>query len=212
MARDRIAAWVQEIDLRIIDAIPPSAEARLAALAPPRIAVVGRLLAEKLPADALAVFHECLRRGGAGSLVFVGDGPQRPELESLVARYGLRDRVMFLGRRPLADVIGVMKSCHLMLAPMQGAALVEAMACGLAIVAYDHETHRAHIRDRVNGRLVPHRDIAAAAEALAELTADPEERARLARAAHGYAHERFAFEKMRAIMNDGFIKAMAVTK
>ncbi|MBX6330083.1 MAG: glycosyltransferase, partial [Pseudolabrys sp.] len=180
MRRDRIAQWVQDIDLRIIDNSPRVEDSRLAALQPPRIVVVGRLHTEKLPGDALAIFRECVTRGQPGSLIFVGDGPERSALEQDVARYGLSDRAIFLGQQPLHSVIGVMKACDLMIAPMQGTALLEAMATGLAIVAYDHETHRAHIRDGINGRLVPHRDIAAAAAALGELLADPAERRRLA--------------------------------
>lgn len=212
MSREKIAAWVQEIDLRIIDGIPPYDDPRFAALQRPLIAVVGRLHPEKLAGDALAIFRECVVRGQPGSLVFVGDGPERPALEQEVGRHGLGDRVIFLGHQSLQNVIAVMKACDLMIAPMQGSALVEAMACGLAIVAYDHETHRAHICDGINGRLVPHRDVAAAARALEELIAKPTERARLGRAAYDYVHERFSFEKMYSIMNDGFVKALMLVK
>lgn len=203
---------MQEIDLRIIDGIPSYDDPRFAALQRPLIAVVGRLHPEKLAGDALAIFWECIVRGQPGSLIFVGDGPERSALEQEAVRHGLGDRVIFLGQQPLQNVIAVMKACDLMIAPMQGTALVEAMACGLAIVAYDHETHRAHIRDGINGRLVPHRDVAAAARALEELIANPTERARLGRAAHDYVHERFSFEKMYSIMNDGFVRALMLVK
>lgn len=212
MAPERIAAWVQDVDLRIIDAIlATDAPAILTSLQRPLIGVVGRLHPEKLADEALDIFRRAIA-GRPGSLVVVGDGTQRQQLEEYVAQYGLNDRVLFLGQLPVRQVVAVMKACDLMIAPMQGTALVEAMAAGLAIVAYDHETHRAHVRDGVNGRLVPHRDVATAASALGSLIDDPALARQLGCAAYVYTHERYSFENMMVIVNDGFRQAMALSR
>ena len=209
MTRARIARWVQDIDLRLIDDVSPSeAPVDLSSLPRPLACVVGRLHPEKLPDDALEIFRRVAETGRPGSLVMVGDGSERQHLTQWVKEQGIADHVAFLGQLPLCQTIAVMKACDLMIAPMQGTALVEGMATGLAIVAYDHETHRAHIRDGVNGHLVPHRDVLAAAKALQRLIDNPSECKRLGRAAFNYVHERYSFENVYEIMADGFKKAM----
>lgn len=208
----RIARWIQEIDLRIIDAVAPADDPSLDSLPKPLVCVVGRLHPEKLARDAVEAFCKTAASGRPGSLVVVGDGAERAALERLVADAGLSDRVRFLGQMQSAGVLSVVKRCELMIAPLQGTALLEALACGLAIAAYDHETHRAHIRDGVNGRLVPHRDISAAAAALSELIDNADERKRLGMAARRYVEDNFSFEKMFGVMNDGFRKALALRK
>jgi glycosyltransferase involved in cell wall biosynthesis len=211
MARDRIASWVQEFDLRMIDAVPESdAPARLSSAPRPLMCAVGRLHPEKLPADVVRIFAGAVADGRPGTLALVGDGSERAALETYAAEQGIRDRVIFLGQLPLRRAIATMKACDLMIAPLQGTALIEAMASELAIVAYDHETHRAHICDDVNGRLVRHRDIAAAAEAVRALIDHPDERRRLARAARDHVVAHYSFDKVAAIMRDGFCRALAV--
>jgi glycosyltransferase involved in cell wall biosynthesis len=204
----RIARWVQEIDLRIIDAVLPAQDPALDLLQKPLICVVGRLHPEKLAREAVDAFCQTAAMGRSGSLVIVGDGSERQELRDMVDRAGLSERVSFLGQLPSTRVLAVMKRCDLMIAPMQGTALLEALACGLAVVAYDHETHRAHICNEENGLLVPHRDIGALAAALSALISDSDRRRRLAAAARNYVAANFSFEKMFDVMNDGFRVAL----
>ena len=52
--------------------------------------------------------------------------------------------------------------------------IIEAMACGLPVVAYDNRGHREIISDQVNGRLIPLNDCSALAKAVIELRASPE--------------------------------------
>jgi len=212
MDKKRIARWVQEIDLRIIDAVAPTNDPSLDVLQKPLVCVVGRLHPEKLAKDAVEAFCMVAASGRPGSLVVVGDGSERKQLERIVQNAGLTDRVRFLGQMQSTGVLSVMKRCELTIAPMQGTALLEALACGLAVVAYDHETHRAHLRDGVNGRLVPHRDVTAAAAALSALIDEADERKRLGAAARRYVEDNFSFEKMFDVMNDGFRKALALRK
>jgi glycosyltransferase involved in cell wall biosynthesis len=71
-------------------------------------------------------------------------------------------------------------------------ALLEAMATGAAVVASDIPANREWITDGENGLLVPSADATALGKALLRLAADPEERARLGRAARQTAVERAA--------------------
>lgn len=209
MRSDRIYPWVQAIDLPALAALDPrDAPVAVRAAPQPRIVTVGRLHPEKLSLEALDAFVALAARGFQGSLVFVGDGPQRSEIERRAQAAGLADRVVVTGQMPLPSAHRVVKACDLYLATMQGSALLEAMAAGLPIVAYDHETHRAMITDGVTGVLVPTRDPAAAARALEALAGDPERAGRLGAAAADEVRRRFDPVAVEAILA-GPLRAVA---
>ncbi|AEU35837.1 glycosyltransferase [Granulicella mallensis] len=72
-------------------------------------------------------------------LIFVGDGPLRPQLEQMAQSLGIRSRVTFLGWRK--DVGAVLKASDIYVHPTHsdgfGIAACEAMAAGLPVVASD---------------------------------------------------------------------------
>jgi glycosyltransferase involved in cell wall biosynthesis len=192
MRRDRIHPWVQVIDLNALAALDAADAPPEVLSAPrPRIVSVGRLHPEKLSLDALETFLALAREGFPGSLVLVGDGPLRQDIERRAAAAGCTERVRITRQLPYPAAYRAMKACDLYLATMQGAALLEAMSAGLPIVAYDNETHRAMLTDNVTAVLAPNRDPAAAAAALAALVADPERAARLGAAAAAEVRRRF---------------------
>jgi colanic acid/amylovoran biosynthesis glycosyltransferase len=63
----------------------------------PRIVCVGRLSGEKGQLLLLEACHLLAQKGIAFDLVLAGDGEMRPELESLIANYGMGDRVRITG-------------------------------------------------------------------------------------------------------------------
>jgi len=72
-------------------------------------------------------------------LDLIGDGPERQRGEALVASLGLREYVRFLGER--ADLVALLQSSDLFLLPSDnesfGLAALEAMACGVPVLASD---------------------------------------------------------------------------
>lgn len=72
-------------------------------------------------------------------LILVGDGPLRGHLERLAQRRGLNERVEFTGYLPAEDVVRQLRRSHCLVLPSEvetfGLALVEAMACGLPVIA-----------------------------------------------------------------------------
>lgn len=78
-----------------------------------------------------------------------------------------------------------------------GFALLEAMSCGVAIVATDSGATRDFVIDGVHGIVVPHRDDGAAAEAVVRLLDDPELRRRLGEQAKSRARSEFASREAR---------------
>jgi glycosyltransferase involved in cell wall biosynthesis len=74
--------------------------------------------------------------------------------------------------------------------------LLEALACGLPIVATDVPGVRACVEPGLNGLIVPPRDEAALADALASLLADPARRRALGARSRALAEARFAEDGM----------------
>lgn len=119
---------------------------------------------------SLAGTHPDLR------LVVVGDGPQRDAVQALPA--GVRERVRMLGAVPNVDLPPISAACDLYAGPSVGGesfgvVLVEAMAAGLPVVASDTPGYDEVICEGQDGLLVPPRDPAALAAALARVLDDP---------------------------------------
>lgn len=72
-------------------------------------------------------------------LTIAGDGPQLSSLKKLVTKLNLHQQINFLGRVPNSDVPKLLKSHHAFVRPSRfegfGVSFIEAMACGLPIIA-----------------------------------------------------------------------------
>ncbi|MGR3303179.1 MAG: glycosyltransferase [Candidatus Scalindua sp.] len=71
--------------------------------------------------------------------VFVGDGTLRPDLEQVVNKAGLSDRVRFEGRKPNTEVATYLYAADILVMPSRneglGVIIMEALACGTPVVA-----------------------------------------------------------------------------
>ncbi len=115
-------------------------------------------------------------------LVILGEGSERSNLESLVARLHMTERIRLPGA--LESPFATMKQADLFVLSSRyegfGIAVVEAMACGLPVIATDCPSGPAEIlRQGEDGILVPPEDVDALAGALAELMADQGKRQNL---------------------------------
>ncbi len=160
-------------------------------------AFVGRLTPQKDPAlllEAWAIGH-----WPQAHLVLVGDGPLRPRLEASVTSGPTRGQVTFAGAT--ADVASYLKAADLLVLPSlaegMSNVILEAMACGLPIVATDLIGNREVMGgDGQAGRLVPPGDPAALAEAVGMLLRTPTLRDKLGGAARAMVAERFDIQRV----------------
>ena len=173
MARGKIAPWRNEIDLAALDRASTATPPAVMASTRPRLVAVGRLHPEKLTLDLLYMLLEVRRHVPGASLVLVGDGPLRPQIENLSRELGIEGAVHLTGTLSNAQAFAVVRECDIYTAVMQGSALVEAMAAARPIVAYDNLPHRSYLEADHNAVFVPDRQPAAMARAVVSLLNDP---------------------------------------
>ena len=174
---------------------PPRADARARLGLPERLTVlfVGRLVRDK-GLDVLAQAWDRFAADRDATLVIVGDGPGRADLERWARRAGHGERVRLAGARP--DVQPYYRAADVLVVPSRTETfcnvLAEGMAHGLAAITTPVGLAVHWIRDGDNGLLVPVEGAPALAGALAHLAGDAALRARLGRAARRDARTEFA--------------------
>jgi glycosyltransferase involved in cell wall biosynthesis len=154
-----------------------------------RLLAVGRFVEKKgfaVLVEAMALLDRRCR------LRIVGDGVLRPELEALIAARGLDDRVELVGRRTHATLPAEYAAADIVVVPSVVDAagdrdglpnvVLEAMASARPVVASDVAAIGTAVLHGATGLLVPPRDPARLAAALAELIDDPPRRSYLGRA------------------------------
>lgn len=147
--------------------------------------VVGRVAPEKNIELAIAAFRAMQRRNQAARLVIVGDGPLRASLQQ--AYPDLR----FEGLRRGEQLAACCASADIFLFPSEtetfGNVVLEAMASGLAVVAYDYAAARMHVTSGETGLRVPYADADAFVDAAVRLAQEPALRGRIGRQARAHA-------------------------
>ena len=122
----------------------------------------------------------------------------RDELAKLACELGIASDILFLGMigdsRQLLDALDVFVFPSLM--EGLGVALLEAMACGLPVVASRVGGIVESVEDNRSGCLLPPRDPASIAKAIAALENDPARRLQLGNAAKIRVVENFSMDAM----------------
>ncbi|MFC4671633.1 glycosyltransferase family 4 protein [Seohaeicola nanhaiensis] len=143
-----------------------------------KLLFVGRLVPRKgvhVLVEALAMARNC---GIAAELDIVGEGPEYPLLQSLVADRGLGDFVVFRGSLGEDGVANAMSKADVLVVPSLSEGLpvviMEAMASGLPVIASDIDGIPELVRDAETGFLVPPGDSQKLAQALVRLLANPD--------------------------------------
>jgi len=176
---------------------PRAGEGCRPALGPPDVKVlmhISNFRPVKRVRDVVQMFAR-VRKALRSVLVFVGDGPDRPGAEELVAELGLSRDVRFLGK--VDAVADLLRCADLFLLPSEsesfGLAALEAMACGVPVIG----TNVGGLPEVVGpeeGALVPVGDVEQMAARALDLLRDParlqEARAAAVRSAARYSADR----------------------
>lgn len=103
-----------------------------------KIVFMGRLIELKRVDLAIVALFQ-LRHIPGLRLTVIGDGPERPKLESLALKYGVGDRVEFLGWREQNEASILLEKADCLILPSihecGGAVVLEAMSIGLPVIA-----------------------------------------------------------------------------
>ncbi|WP_049579815.1 glycosyltransferase [Streptomyces sp. SBT349] len=152
---------------------------------PYRLLQLGRLVPRKGAEVSLAALAkipdaELVIAGGPPPAGLDAD-PEVRRLRETARTLGVGDRVRFTGGVCRDQVPALLRGSDLVLCPADyepfGIVPLEAMACGVPVVASAVGGQRDTVADPGTGRLVPPGDPAALADAVAALLASPEERA-----------------------------------
>jgi glycosyltransferase involved in cell wall biosynthesis len=163
-----------------------------------RIACVGRLIGNKGPQHLLEAVPALLGVAPEAEVVFVGDGPMLETLQARTAELGLEENVTFLGSRD--DVPEILRDSDVFVRPSltegMPLAVLEAMACGLPVIATAVGGTGEVIRHLQNGMLVQPCDHAGLVKALIDIALDDRLRHRLGENARRSVEEDYSWERV----------------
>ena len=157
----------------------------------PLVLFVGRMVPQKQPLLALAFFSTLTENHPDMRMIMVGRGPLAGELAQQIETLKLTDVVTHVEHIGNLQAFYERADIFLSTSLYEGSpnALMEAMACGCACVAFDCPTGPKYLLNNgENGFLVPLSDQTEYRERMAQLAADRELRTTLGGAARGIVH------------------------
>jgi len=169
---------------------------------------VGRLSIEKGIEYLIKAGKDLVEVGARIRIIVIGDGPKKYDIRQVVEEQGLREKVIFAGFQK--DVSDILPGFDIFVLPSltegTSMALLEAMACGLPVIATAvGGTPRVVISEK-NGMLVPPESPEAIVHTVVKLSENPELREKIGQAAlntieSGYNIKRW-LEKIDKIYSD----------
>jgi glycosyltransferase involved in cell wall biosynthesis len=173
--------------------------APFSASGPKRFLFAGRLVPYKVPEVIVRAFaaSEILKDH---VLHIIGDGPERPRLEAMVADADANDRIFFEGRKTQAEVATAMRTMDAFVFPsireLGAGVVIEAMASGMVCLVTDYGAP-GDLVGASRGVSIPLQPIdqliADYRTAMEDCITDPTRHAVLAKAAHDFAHQDFTW-------------------
>lgn len=142
------------------------------------------------------------------TLIIVGKGEQRKELEDLVTDLGINDRVIFTGYVPDCILQSYYESADVCIVPSRGEGMFdpwvfvvnEAMHCGVPVIA-TNAVGAAYdmIKDGITGFIVQEGDVSSLARALNEVLGDRFLSKKMGQNAQKLEQQMFSYNQMKEI-------------
>lgn len=168
---------------------------------PLRLLSVGRLVSKKGFFYLLDIAENLKEAGYEFTLVIIGDGPLRFQLEKRCQERGLEQQVEFTGALPVEEVWGRYAEADIFLFTGRVAkdgdrdgfpnVIGEAMASGVLVLATDVAGTTEGIHDYSTGRVLPPDEPAVWRTAIEELKANPAHIGRMKQEARAWVNEHF---------------------
>jgi glycosyltransferase involved in cell wall biosynthesis len=127
----------------------------------PALGFVGRLIEEKGVEDFLTLLRNLRGKGSNVSAIMIGDGPMRARVEDQARKLNIE----FVPRVPQHELPALYRRMSLFVFPSRrkgeslGLVGLEAMACGVPVLAYTGTGSMSYIQHGENGYLVPQSDV-----------------------------------------------------
>jgi glycosyltransferase involved in cell wall biosynthesis len=176
----------------------------------PRIVYVGRLVKYKHVDDLILAFS---RLNLDAELYIVGDGPERQNLEFLVRKLGIENKVVFTGFTNEERKIELIKSSHVLVLPSTtegfGIVLIEAMAAKTPPIATDIPPLRELLGDEEMGLLFQPRRVDELQNKLERLLKDTKLREKFCQRGYDMVKKNFCWDKIVKRVEDLFIEVTA---
>jgi len=132
------------------------------------------------------------------SLLLVGDGILKATIKKIAVDLNISDKVIFTGFIPNNELPHYFSTADILIMPSLNEGLglvwVEAMACETLVIASDIDVFKAHIKDNINGFIVPVKNSEALAEKITEVLNNIEMLKSIRENARRYALEHFDWE------------------
>jgi len=162
------------------------------------VGTVGRLVPVKDQQMLIQAFATFVGRYPDAKLILVGDGPLRNELTHLTASLEITEHVHFLGRR--SDVPAVLQAMDLFVLPSisegMSNTILEAMSCGLPVVATNVGGNPEIIVNNVTGRLVQSGDVDELASVLTFLFDHPDRLREMGNSSRKHIEDNYSIRTM----------------
>ena len=108
-------------------------------------------------ADIIDAFSQLLGAVPTAHLLIGNDGSLRVDLENRVAALGITKEVTFIGLLPESELPALLRACDLYVTASEvdgsSVTLLQAMSCGVPVVASDTPGNRDWVQDQETGRL-----------------------------------------------------------
>jgi phosphatidylinositol alpha-1,6-mannosyltransferase len=205
--RTRLAQLSPGVD---VDAFTPDVDgsavrARYGLGEAPVVVCVSRLVPRKGQDVLIQAMPAIAARVKQAALLIVGGGPYEQKLRALADRVGVADRVVFTGPVPAAELPAHFAAGDVFAMPCRtrrlgmdveglGIVFLEASASGLPVVAGDSGGAPDAVRDGITGLVVDGRDVAAVAQQVSGLLADPQRAERMGAAGRRWTEQAWQWD------------------
>jgi len=167
-----------------------------------RMISIGRLLQLKGFHLGLEAFARFNHEFSADEYWFIGDGPERRNLELLAAKLGVKEKVVFWGDMSRKQVFEKLSECDLLVHPSLhdsgGWVCLEAMAAGRPVICLDLGGPALQVTDEAGFKIsaiTPEQAIQEMSKAMSKLSQDDNLRRCMSDAAKKRVRENFGWDK-----------------